>query len=268
MEEYKLGPNGGMLYCADFLLANMQWLTDEIEKKLLQDRCRYFIFDLPGQTELYTNHNALKEIICKLEKEHNFKMVAVNMIDASYLYDRYKFLSAMTLSLTSLIGIEIPFINLVTKMDLLAQMGRPDMNLMFYQGTTHGLKYLFFPEFDMVEHHDGAEAQKASRFTRQFSLLTKNLCELIEQYSQVSLNLVDIRDQMSMSHAIMKIDKANHFFNQEARLQNAQETQLDYEAIEQYYLSSEAVMDLEEKYFNQNSDDNDEGDEDDEQRDD
>ena len=59
-------------------------------------------------------------------------MVAVNMIDASYLYDRYKFLSAMTLSLTSLIGIEIPFINLVTKMDLMKTMGRPDMNLMFY----------------------------------------------------------------------------------------------------------------------------------------
>ena len=54
------------------------------------------------------------------------------MIDVSYLYDRYKFLAAMTLSLTSLIGIEIPFINLITKMDLMKTMGRPDMNLSFY----------------------------------------------------------------------------------------------------------------------------------------
>ena len=46
-------------------------------------------------------------------------MVAVHLTDASYLYDRYKFLSAMTLSLTSLIGMEIPFVNLITKMDLL-----------------------------------------------------------------------------------------------------------------------------------------------------
>ena len=81
---------------------------------------------------MYTNHNALKQVITKLEKEHNFRMVAVHMIDVSYLYDRYKFLSAMTLSLTSLIGIEIPFINLITKMDLMKTMGRPDMNLMFY----------------------------------------------------------------------------------------------------------------------------------------
>ena len=152
MEEFKLGPNGGMLYCADFLLTNLQWLTDEIEKKLLQDDCRYFVFDLPGQTELYTNHDALKQILTRLEKEHNFRMVAVHMVDASYLYDRYKFLAAMTLSLSSIVGIEIPFINLITKMDLLKTMGRPDMNLMFYQGTTQGLKYLFFPEYDLCEH--------------------------------------------------------------------------------------------------------------------
>lgn len=61
---------------------------------------------------------------------------------------------------------------------------------------------------------------------------------------------------MSMSHAIMKIDKANHFFTQqEARMANPKETTLDYEAIEQYYLSSEAVMDLEEKYFDCDNED-------------
>lgn len=132
MEEFKLGPNGAMLYCADFLLANLQWLTDAIEKKLMQDKCRYFIFDLPGQTELFTNHDAYKQILNKLASEHNFRFVAVHMIDASYLYDRYKFLAALSLSLSSLVGLEVPFINLVTKMDLMATLGRPDMNLMFY----------------------------------------------------------------------------------------------------------------------------------------
>lgn len=43
---------------------------------------------------------------------------------------------------------------------------------------------------------------------------------------------MDIRDQMSMSHAIMKIDKANTYFEQEFRLSNKKETTLDYEAIE------------------------------------
>ena len=128
-----------MLYCSDFLCTNLQWLTDQLETKLVSEGCRYFVFDLPGQTELYTNHEALRKMITALTEQHNFRFVAVHLIDASYLYDRYKFLAALTLSLSSLIGMEIPFVNLITKMDLLSTMGRPDMNLMFYQGTTDGL---------------------------------------------------------------------------------------------------------------------------------
>ena len=73
------------------------------------------------------------------------------MVDVSYLYDRYKFLSAMTLCLTSLIGMEMPFINLITKVDLLSTMGKPDMGLDFYQGTTNGLKYMFFGEYEQAK---------------------------------------------------------------------------------------------------------------------
>ena len=57
----------------------------------------------------------------------------------------------MTLCLTSLVGMEIPFINFITKVDLLKTMGRPDMNLMFYNGTTSGLKFLFFDEYDKAD---------------------------------------------------------------------------------------------------------------------
>ena len=78
----------------------------------------------------------------------------------------------------------------------------------------------------------GPANEEVSPFKRKFSKLTMNLCEMIETYSQVAFNLVDIRDQMSMSHAIMKIDKANSYFEQEFRLSNKKETALDYEAIE------------------------------------
>jgi GTPase SAR1 family protein len=30
MTEFKLGPNGGMLYCTDFLKTNINWLEDQI----------------------------------------------------------------------------------------------------------------------------------------------------------------------------------------------------------------------------------------------
>jgi len=87
---------------------------------------------MPGQVELYSNHDSVKKVIKKLEDETNFQFVAVHMVDVSNLYDRYRFLSAMTLSLTALINLEMPFLNMITKVDLMKEMGRPDMNLMFY----------------------------------------------------------------------------------------------------------------------------------------
>ena len=54
---------------------------------------------------------------------------------------------------------------------------------------------------------------------------------------------------MSMTHAILRFDKANQYFDQPCRLENKKETMFDFDAIEQYYQTSEAIMDIEEKYF-------------------
>lgn len=65
MEEYKLGPNGGMLYCLEYLEANVDWLEEELGK--LGDDV-WVVFDLPGQVELSTNHDSLRNIIDRLGK--------------------------------------------------------------------------------------------------------------------------------------------------------------------------------------------------------
>lgn len=46
MEELELGPNGGLVYCMEYLLENMDWLKDELDKF---DDEEYIIFDCPGQ---------------------------------------------------------------------------------------------------------------------------------------------------------------------------------------------------------------------------
>jgi GTPase SAR1 family protein len=52
MAEFNLGPNGGMLYCLEFLEANFDWLEEALSKCTTG----YFVFDLPGQVELSTDH--------------------------------------------------------------------------------------------------------------------------------------------------------------------------------------------------------------------
>jgi hypothetical protein len=47
MEEHKLGPNGGLMYCMEFLLENIEWL----EERLRELDTNYVIFDCPGQVK-------------------------------------------------------------------------------------------------------------------------------------------------------------------------------------------------------------------------
>ena len=65
MNEHKLGPNGAMLYCMEYLEANFDWLEEGL-KALGKDA--YVLFDLPGQVELSTNHESLKHIVESLTK--------------------------------------------------------------------------------------------------------------------------------------------------------------------------------------------------------
>lgn len=64
MADDQLGPNGGVLYALEELEQNMQWLEEGL-KELGED---YILFDCPGQVELYTHHNSLRNIFYRLQK--------------------------------------------------------------------------------------------------------------------------------------------------------------------------------------------------------
>lgn len=65
MDAHGLGPNGGMLYCMEYLEANIDWLEARLDE-LGPDA--YVLFDIPGQVELGTIHASLKYIIQRLSK--------------------------------------------------------------------------------------------------------------------------------------------------------------------------------------------------------
>ncbi len=64
MRDDRLGPNGGILYALEELEHNFEWLEEGL-KEFDQD---YIIFDCPGQVELYTHHNSMRNIFYKLQK--------------------------------------------------------------------------------------------------------------------------------------------------------------------------------------------------------
>jgi GTPase SAR1 family protein len=90
MAEMKLGPNGGLVFCMEYLCENIQWLKDKIEE---YDEDDYFIFDCPGQIELYMHLDVMKDIV-KALKSMNMSLIAISCIDAAFLSESHKFISA------------------------------------------------------------------------------------------------------------------------------------------------------------------------------
>jgi len=75
---------------------------------------------MPGQVELYTSaSDSLKKIIKKLEKDLNFHFVIVHLIDSMQIFDKFRFLASLTLSLSAVVGMDSPMINLISKVDML-----------------------------------------------------------------------------------------------------------------------------------------------------
>ena len=64
MNTLKLGPNGGLVYCLEFLEKNLEWL----KAKLNPFEGKYILIDCPGQVELYTHHKAVRNITLELQK--------------------------------------------------------------------------------------------------------------------------------------------------------------------------------------------------------
>jgi GTPase SAR1 family protein len=189
---YKLGPNGGLIYCLEFLAKNREWLRDELAK--FPDS--YVLFDFPGQVELYTIHDSTRELIGYIHHDLQFQLCNVHLIDSSNCTDASKYISTVLLSLNLMCSIELPTVNILSKVDLLKSYGKLDFNLDYYT-EVQDLNYLL----DCLN----------SENNEKYAKLNKLIIECIENYSLVSFITLNINDKYSIHKAVQLIDKSNGF---------------------------------------------------------
>jgi len=101
MEEMKYGPNGGLVYCMEFLLENLDWLETELSD-FADDA--YILFDCPGQIELYTHLDVMNKIVNKIKGIGFTNLCAVFLADSSQCaVSPHKFISNAFVSLSTMI---------------------------------------------------------------------------------------------------------------------------------------------------------------------
>ncbi|XP_055328034.1 GPN-loop GTPase 3-like [Paramacrobiotus metropolitanus] len=184
-EELQLGPNGGLVFCLQHLVENMEWL----EEKLGYVDDDYFLFDCPGQIELYTHLPIMRAVVRQLEN-WDIRVCGVFLLDAHYLNETTKFFSGALVALSAMINLEIPHVNLLSKMDLLNDQDR-NVIQRFLDMDTHLL----------IEEEEEPWIKKHLK-------LTKAVASLFDDFDYVSFLPFDQTDEEGISEVLLTIDSS------------------------------------------------------------
>ncbi|KAM3414106.1 GPN-loop GTPase 3 [Cercospora zeina] len=212
MEELHLGPNGGLIYCFEFLMENLDFLTeplDEVGEEYL------IIIDMPGQIELYTHVPIVPQLIKHLTRGSlNISLCAAYLLESSFIVDRAKFFSGTLSAMSAMIMMEVPHVNILSKMDQIkGQIARkelkrfidPDTSLL-QDAPDSGLVYEFKEGVDNGDPEDNSVMAKDS-----FAKLNRAVGQLIDDFSLVSFLKLDAQNEDSVGAVLSYIDDAIQF---------------------------------------------------------
>mmetsp|Transcript_22752 Transcript_22752/g.53919 ORF Transcript_22752/g.53919 Transcript_22752/m.53919 type:complete len:406 (+) Transcript_22752:72-1289(+) len=237
MKQLGLGPNGGLVYCMEYLDAHVDDVVDEITQKIQEDQQKdntdvYLLIDLPGQVELYTHGTAVPRLLYKLVRAIDLRLVAVQLIDSHYCTEPSNFLSATLLATNIMLRLELPAVCVLSKVDLLVNYGPLPFNLEFFtecsdlerlvpylthddyndndevdiSATTEETTYADDPDYQMARRNT-----RSSPFFRKHERLHQRMAETVEDFSLLSFIPLDIQDAESVGRVVARIDKANGY---------------------------------------------------------
>ncbi|CAJ0577460.1 unnamed protein product, partial [Mesorhabditis spiculigera] len=190
MDRLQLGPNGALRYCIATLSANKDWLLDI----LTSTRDRYAIIDCPGQLEIYKSDGDFCSMIQSLQKS-GVQLCALHLSDSTYCTDAAKFISVVMSTLSVMIQLEMPQVNVLSKADLL-----PD-------DIPFDIEYFTqLPDISRLLEmlNDIPELQK-------YQKLSEAICQIVNDYDLVSFATLDVRKKEDMAKIVVMADKANGY---------------------------------------------------------
>jgi len=125
-EQMHWGPNGGLIFCMEFLLENLSWLSEQLggDSDVDDD---YIIFDCPGQIELYTHLKVMRQLTDALEG-WNFRICTVFLLDSHFMTSTSSFISGAMACLSAMTCLETPFVSVLSKIDLLSKKSKKQLD--------------------------------------------------------------------------------------------------------------------------------------------
>lgn len=161
----------------------------------------YFIFDFPGQIELYLSEPLLPKLIHRLNE--SISLVSLGLFDAGVCYDSWQYISITLIALILQMNLETPHLNVFSKIDLWKEFGR----LPYRIGN-----YFDLQASEMIIEDQEALSMEGSLFEKRFQKLNSKMKELVSNENPQGFFPLDIRDKKNVCMLVGLIDKANGFY--------------------------------------------------------
>ena len=191
MEEMNYGPNGGLVFCLEYFLENIEWF----EEQLGDYEDDYLIIDCPGQIELYS-HLPIMTTFVDFLKRNNYYICGVFLVDSQVLTDSAKYVSAVLCCLSVMSSLEIPHINVLSKMDLWSK------NLQDRETF-----------YEFLDNDPLFQSDLDEKMGDRYHALNVALVELIESYSIVGFHPLNINDEDTIDILLQKIDTCLQYYD-------------------------------------------------------
>jgi GPN-loop GTPase len=211
MDEMQLGPNGGLIYCFEFLMENLDWLTESLDS-LTEEYL--IVIDMPGQIELYTHIPILPRLVKFLTQPGalDMRLCAAYLLESTFIVDRAKYFAGTLSAMSAMIMLEVPHINILSKMDLLkGQIKNKEIKRFITPDTT----LLEDDPAEVARRKAGLAVEPKSNDPKDkeavmsgasFKKLNEAVAGLIENFSMVSFLKLDSTSEDSVSSILSYID--------------------------------------------------------------
>lgn len=210
MEENSLGPNGGLIRAFEVLVGSddsdsnlLDVLLDEIAQMALKSKA-YIIFDTPGQSELFTSNFSFPKLFERLSKKLDLRVCCVNLIDSIYLTSPSSYISVLLTCLRSMLLLNMPHVNVISKIDLLSNYDALPFDLKYYT-EVENLPALF----PYLQQEIATSKNRLG--VKNLLKITENITEIIDDYKMVDFEVLAVEDTRSMIHLLRRCDKANGY---------------------------------------------------------
>ncbi|KAH8872327.1 Peptidyl-prolyl cis-trans isomerase-like 3 [Schistosoma japonicum] len=181
-------------------------------------------------------------------------LTSVHLVDSHYCSDAGKFIACVLTSLSAMLQLSIPHVNILSKADLIEQYGELDFNLDFFTEVLD-LHYLIDrlhkTKSDNNDNDDVTNSQLLSdcKYTR----LNQAIVDLIQDRSLVQFLLLDIQDLSHMERVMRYVDRANGYVFGPSEQHNLQSLLHSASGVE---LAPDWVGMVQEKYMSRSNTNN------------